>query len=131
MTKEQIHDKYIQFRQQKTGDMERIKLNPDALKIIEEQIKTNLIGNSNIFNLPSRTHIKRLMRIWIKESQINKKITFHCSRHTFATLCLTYDVDLYTVSKLLGHRDIKTTQIYAKLIDKKKDEAIDKLPELM
>ena len=131
MTKEQIHDKYIQFRQQKTGDMERIKLNPDALKIIEEQIKTNLIGNSNIFNLPSRTHIKRLMRKWLKESHINKHITFHCARHTFATLCLTYDVDLYTVSKLLGHRDIKTTQIYAKLIDKKKDEAIDKLPELM
>ena len=57
-----------------------------------------------------------------------KHITWHSGRHTFATLTLTHDIDLYTVSKLLGHKEIKTTQIYAKLIDKKKDEAVDKLP---
>ena len=66
----------------------------------------------------------------MKSAGIKKKITFHCARHTFATMCLTYDVDIYTVSKLLGHRDLKTTEIYAKLIDKKKDEAIDRLPDL-
>ena len=58
--------------------------------------------------------------VTLKNEENIKHITFHCARHTFATLCLTYDIDLYTVSKLLGHRDIKTTQIYAKLIDKKK-----------
>lgn len=77
-----------------------------------------------------KSYISRVVARWAVLAGINKHITFHCARHTFATLCLTYDIDLYTVSKLLGHRDIKTTQIYAKLIDKKKDEAIDKLPKI-
>ena len=66
----------------------------------------------------------------IQKAGINKRITFHCGRHTFATMCLTYDIGIYTVSKLLGHTDVKHTQIYAKLIDKKRDEAIDKLPAI-
>ena len=53
-----------------------------------------------------------------------------CGRHTFATMCLTYEIPITTIAKLLGHKDIKHTQVYAKLVDKKKDEAIDKLPEL-
>ena len=51
-------------------------------------------------------------------------------RHTFATLGLTFGIDLYTVSKLLGHKDIKTTTIYAKIIDKVKNEAVTKLPSI-
>ncbi len=51
-------------------------------------------------------------------------ITFHQARHTFATMMLTLGADLYTVCKLLGHTDVKTTQIYAKIINKKKDDAI-------
>ena len=49
---------------------------------------------------------------------------FHTSRHTFATMMLTLGADIYTVSKLLRHRSVKHTQIYAKIIDKKKDEAV-------
>ena len=52
-------------------------------------------------------------------------ITFHLSRHTFATMMLTLGADLYTVSKLLGHADVKMTQVYAKIINKKKDEAVN------
>ncbi len=64
---------------------------------------------------------------WLKEAGITKKITFHCFRHTFATLQLTKGTDIYTVSKMLGHREIKTTQIYAKVVDDAKREAANKI----
>ena len=52
-------------------------------------------------------------------------ITFHTSRHTFATMMLTLGADLYTTSKLLGHADVKMTQVYAKIINQKKDDAVN------
>lgn len=64
----------------------------------------------------------------MKDAGITKHITWHSGRHTFATMALTHDIYLSTVSKLLGHKEIQKTQIYAKLVDKKKDEAVDKLP---
>ena len=61
---------------------------------------------------------------WLDSAGITKPITFHCSRHTFATMMLTLGADIYTVSKLLGHTKVETTQIYAKIINKKKDDAV-------
>lgn len=55
---------------------------------------------------------------------IKKNISFHTARHTFATMMLTLGADIYTTSKLLGHSRISTTEIYAKIVDKKKDEAM-------
>ncbi len=60
---------------------------------------------------------------WVLEAGITKLITFHCARHTYATFLLTKGVEIYTVSKMLGHRELKTTQVYAKIIDQKKREA--------
>ena len=67
---------------------------------------------------------------WVEEAGVDKHITFHSARHTFATLQLIMGTDIYTVSKLLGHRHFKTTEIYAKVIDKKKINAVSKMPEL-
>ena len=52
-------------------------------------------------------------------------LAFHLSRHTFATMMLTLGADLYTTSKLLGHTDVRMTQVYAKIVNKKKDEAVN------
>lgn len=127
LTFDQINEGYLVYRQQKTNSPERVKLSKNALKIIKEQKSKR---ENNIFNLRIISTIENVLLKWVKKAGIDKHITFHCARHTFATLCLTYDIDIYTVSKLLGHKDIKTTQIYANLIDKKKDEAVDKLPEI-
>ena len=72
----------------------------------------------------------RRLKEWGVESGVGKEITFHASRHTFATLALTYGADIYTVSKLLGHHSIKTTQIYAEVVDEKKVKAVDLIPEV-
>ena len=61
---------------------------------------------------------------------ITKPITFHCARHTFAVLQLTLGTEIYTLSKLLGHSELKTTQVYAKIIDEKKREAVNKIPNI-
>lgn len=106
---------------------ERIKLSKNALKIISRQRKLNG-GQGKVFRLLYHTTTQQHINQWVKDAGITEHITWHSGRHTFTTLALTHDIDLYTVSKLLGHKEIKTTQIYAKLIDKKKDEAVDKLP---
>lgn len=57
-------------------------------------------------------------------------VLFHCGRHTFAVLQLSLGTEIYTVSKLLGHRELKTTQVYAQIMDAKKREAVNRIPEL-
>lgn len=64
---------------------------------------------------------------WAKEAGIQKHVTFHTARHTFATMELTMGADLYTTSKLLGHTEVRTTQIYAKIVNSKKEEAVSLL----
>lgn len=75
--------------------------------------------------LPRDTHINAHLKMWTAKAGITKAITYHTSRHTFATMLLTLGADLYTVSKLLGHSQIKNTQIYAEIINRRKDEAVN------
>ena len=70
------------------------------------------------------------IRKWMQNADIKKHISFHCSRHTFATMMLTLGVDIYTTSKLLGHSNVSTTQIYSKIVDEKKVEAVNKVDNL-
>jgi site-specific recombinase XerD len=66
----------------------------------------------------------------VKDAGIEKKITFHKSRHTFATQALSMGTDIYTVSKLLNHRNLATTQKYAQVVDSLKQKAVESLPEI-
>ena len=75
-------------------------------------------------HLPGDTCINNILKTWAADAGITKSVTYHQSRHTFATMLLTLGADLYTVCKLLGHSDVKTTRIYAKIINKKKEDAI-------
>ena len=127
LTWQQIHENKLDFRQRKTKAMEYLPLNQIAIKLLENgQIKA---PEGKIFNLPSLATINTVLKDWCHLAGIEKKITYHCSRHTFATLSLTSGSDLYTVSKLLGHTSIEATQIYGKIIDEKKKQAVDNLPD--
>ena len=76
-------------------------------------------------DLQDPSWINKPLERWIKAAGITKHITFHCFRHTYATLQLTNGTDIYTVSKMLGHTKVTTTQIYAKIVDEKKEQAAD------
>lgn len=78
-----------------------------------------------VFDLPSHFTINRVVKKWARDAEVTKNVTFHLSRHTFATTLLTLGADIYTTSKLLGHQNIRTTQIYAEVVNKKKVEAVN------
>jgi site-specific recombinase XerD len=82
-----------------------------------------------VFSLIEATNQRenRFLAKWVLDAGISKKITFHCFRHTFATLQLSMGTDIYTVSKMLGHKDLNTTQIYAKIIDETKRTASNRI----
>lgn len=84
-----------------------------------------------VFERISNVWANQVISQWADRARINKYVTFHTSRHTYATMLLTKGADLYTVSKLLGHSEIKTTQIYADIIDKKKEEAASLLEGIL
>ncbi|MFN8007535.1 MAG: site-specific integrase [Terriglobia bacterium] len=127
----------LEFTQAKTGDVETLPLPEEAGLILEKQanakpsrkLKTK-IPQDVVFKLGAQQSIDKAIRQWVKRAGIDKKISFHCARHTYATLGLTQGIDLYTMSKLLGHRDVTTTQLYAKIVDEKKREAVKLLPRL-
>lgn len=86
--------------------------------------------DARVFTLPHYAVTRRRLKKWTEAAGIKKKVTFHVSRHTFATMMLTAGADLFVVSKLLGHSDIGVTQIYARIVDKKKVEAVNLLSGL-
>ena len=117
----------IKFTQQKTKNTEYLPVSEQSIKILGERKKDDdLVFKDLIY---SAYHNKMLHK-WVEDAEIDKHITFHSARHTFATLQLTMNTDIYTVSKLLGHRHLKTTEIYAKVIDKKKISAVSNMPNL-
>ena len=117
--------KKLSYRQIKTGTYETTYVSDEALKFLPEKKTENNPGNT-IFDLPKNETANKVLKKWHTEAGITKPITFHCSRHTAATLNLTLGTPIEVVSKLLGHSKISTTTIYAKIIDKSKRDAVQK-----
>ena len=121
----------LEFRQQKTGSFEYFPLSETAFEILTNgQYNLIHLPETKVFNIPGNITFNRKLYRLGKAAGISKNLTSHVGRHTFATLMLTQGVDIYTVSKLLGHKNLSTTQVYAKIIDQKKDEAVDMLPKI-
>lgn len=127
LTWSDIRGNRMYLRQQKTDEILESELSETAQDILSRQDHSH----SKVFHhMPDKTSIGRYLKRWTQDAGISKHITFHCARHTCATLLITYGSDLYTVSKVLGHKDIATTQIYAKLVDSKKSEALNSIPKI-
>jgi integrase len=119
---------FLVFTQRKTKDSERLPINEEALSLLKdrgEDLDRVFVG------LKYSAWNNMALSQWMIKADIKKHITFHCARHTNATLLLNSGVDIFTVSKMLGHREVRTTQVYAKLANKAKVEAISKLPKLI
>ena len=114
---------YLEHQQVKTKKNVTVALSEEALKWMPKKQK----GKDKVFHQMqiTSTTVEVLLEEWVKAAGIHKHITYHCSRHTAATMLLTLGADLYTVSKILGHSSIKMTEVYAKIVDKKKVETVN------
>lgn len=113
--------------QQKTGNLLYLPISNEAVK----QLPNTENRTGAVFaTLPDASYTTKILKSWACRAGINKNVTFHVARHTFATLGLTYGAELYTISKLLGHSDIRMTQIYADIINEKKLEAVNAIPSI-
>lgn len=116
----------IKFTQQKTRKKEVLPISDEAFELLGERGVDDKLIFEAITHKYDAWYNERLKK-WIVAAGINRKVTFHSFRHTYATLLLTQGVDIYTVSKMLGHRELKTTQIYAKVVDESKRKAANKI----
>lgn len=112
----------LNFTQQKTKGVEYMPISKQAFQLCGERKDDKLLVFAG---LPDPSWISKPLERWIKQAGITKHITFHCFRHSYATLQLAGGTDIYTVSKMLGHTNVRTTQIYAKVIDAKKEKATE------
>lgn len=118
----------IIFKQKKTKGQEYLDITEQAAELMGERGKAEDFVFDDIFT-PDCTN--KTIQNWVLRAGIDKKITFHCGRHTFAVMMLDLGTDIYTVSKLLGHRELSTTQIYAKVLDKNKQAAVQRIPNIL
>lgn len=132
---------YLYFEQEKTEGIEYLPVSDNAIDIIKERQTEALLEEKSPYVFPlikeidgtkkNYQRVLRALKTWARSAEIDeKKLHFHSGRHTFATNVLESGGDIYTVSKLLGHKDISATQIYAKVRDKRKSDAVKALPKI-
>ena len=123
LTKEQIHlsidgQQWIMGKREKT-DMDYFIPMMEIPKKILEKYKNQIFKNGKLLPVKVSLTVNRHLKEIAEICGINKHLTFHLSRHTFATLTMSKGVSLESVSKMLGHKNIQTTQIYAKMTTEK------------
>jgi len=117
----------ITFHQKKTKGLQYLDISEQARNYLGAADKPN----ERVFTgLKYSSYANVELTKWMLKAGITKDITFHCARHTFAVIQLDLGTEIYTLSKMLGHSTLKTTEIYAKIIDKKKREAANKIPDI-
>ncbi|MCD8282400.1 MAG: site-specific integrase [Prevotella sp.] len=125
----QRHGEYTRlvFKQKKTGGLEYLDITPQAAALLGGYAAGTALVFPSISDVALANYY---LKLWVRAAGIEKKVSFHCGRHTFAVMMLDLGTDIYTVSKLLGHRNLATTQIYAKVLDKNKQAAVMRIPKI-
>jgi len=120
-----IRGQRVHFEQKKTRDRRYQPLSVQAV----EYLGTRGEPDDHVFDLPrAQNTVNTVIREWAADAGINKHLSYHTSRHTFATLLLAHGTDIYTVSRLCGHRELRSTQVYAKVVDESMRAAVARLP---
>ena len=125
-------NRLLKFEQSKTKGHSAssgvvIPLNDDLLSIIGEAPADK---SCLIFDLPTYESYCKSVKRWVKRAGIDKHISWHCARHSFAVNILNNRANIKTVASLLRHSGLKHTEKYTRAVDKLKEEAINSLPEL-
>lgn len=111
----------IRIKTEKTDTEATLPLSQEAYELCGKP------GTGLVFKNLKRHYTQKPLQDWLKDAGITKHITFHCFRHTFATLQVNEGTDIYTVSHLLTHANVGTTQIYADIVDKSKRDAVERI----
>lgn len=128
LTWEMFHGDQIELRQKKTREAVYIPLSENAVAWLPktERKEGRVFGELSTLCINLQYSV---LADWAKDAGIRKHITFHVSRHTCATLLLSYGADIYTISKILGHSSVAVTQVYAHVLNEDKVKAVNLVPK--
>ena len=111
----------IDLKTQKTETVDLLPISDEAVELCGTR------SEGKVFKGLKRCMIQVPLKQWLLQAGITKPLSFHCFRHTYATLQIAAGTDIYTVSKMLTHHNVTTTQIYADMVNEKKRETVNKI----
>jgi integrase len=138
LSEDDIVDQQIEIHQTKTGGAGYLPLSKQALKILDGR------SGERLFDLPTNAQANRVLKDWASNAElerwkrikdnngnvIQRGLTYHVSRHTFAVQVLASGGDIYTLKELLGHQSVQSTEVYAQVVNKAKEDAVNNMPEV-
>jgi integrase/recombinase XerD len=126
LTWSSINGNVLKYVQSKTNNEVNVNLNSTAVNVMGIKGKKNEL----VFILPSHTACSKGLGVWCKNAGIDKHITWHCARHSFATNIIFYGSDVNNARALLGHNSLTYTQRYIRVVEELKERAVQNLPAL-